>query len=178
ASQLIAEKGFEGLRTREVAEKVGINHATVHYHFKDKETLIDAVVQMVTEKIYQSDLGAPPSPDAPAHEKIAAYFHNNLLQRKQYPERFAVLEEFTVRGKRDPKIERRLEELEEGWFARMQTELDAGVASGDLCADLDTESMAVMLITLLRGVRMQPNNGHVERYMKIYRLLEQSMLIE
>ncbi|TMG42173.1 MAG: helix-turn-helix transcriptional regulator, partial [Chloroflexi bacterium] len=36
----IAERGFEGLRTREVAAEVGVNIATLHYYFPTKEALI------------------------------------------------------------------------------------------------------------------------------------------
>jgi len=40
---IIASDGFESLRTRDVAEKVGINVATLHYYFPSKESLIGAV---------------------------------------------------------------------------------------------------------------------------------------
>src|SRR6266480_4421461 len=36
----IAERGFEGLRTREVAAGVGLNIATLHYYFPTKEAPI------------------------------------------------------------------------------------------------------------------------------------------
>src|ERR1700737_998675 len=39
----IAERGFEGLRTREVAAGVGLNIATLHYYFPTKESLIRGV---------------------------------------------------------------------------------------------------------------------------------------
>ncbi|MDB5535826.1 MAG: TetR/AcrR family transcriptional regulator, partial [Devosia sp.] len=32
ARALIVEKGMEGLRTRDIADRVGINIATLHYH--------------------------------------------------------------------------------------------------------------------------------------------------
>src|SRR5713226_5280690 len=41
----IAERGFEGLRTREVAAEVGLNIATLHYYFPTKEALIRGVVE-------------------------------------------------------------------------------------------------------------------------------------
>src|SRR5256884_9060947 len=41
----IAERGFEGLRTREVAAGVGLNIATLHYYFPTKEALIRGVVE-------------------------------------------------------------------------------------------------------------------------------------
>ncbi|HEX2646820.1 MAG TPA: TetR family transcriptional regulator, partial [Candidatus Dormibacteraeota bacterium] len=41
----IAERGFEGLRTREVAAEVGVNIATLHYYFPTKEALIRGVLE-------------------------------------------------------------------------------------------------------------------------------------
>lgn len=177
ASRLIAQKGFEGLRTREIAEQVGINHATVHYHFADKEKLIEAVLQSVTEKIYQSDIEAPVSKNASATEKLATIFRNNLLQRQQYPERFTVLRELGMRANRDPRIERILSRLDEDLYAKMRAVLDSGVQSRDFRADLDTEQMAVMLITLLRGVKFQLDQEDINRYMRVYHQIEQDMLI-
>src|SRR6266567_243915 len=44
AYDLIAEKGFEELRTRDVAMRTGVNIATLHYYFASKEDLIEGVV--------------------------------------------------------------------------------------------------------------------------------------
>ena len=50
AYDLIAEKGFEGLRTRDVAERAGVNIATLHYYFKHKDDLIRSVVEYTREQ--------------------------------------------------------------------------------------------------------------------------------
>src|SRR2546423_6517886 len=44
AYELIADKGFEELRTRDVAARAGVNIATLHYYFGSKEDLIEGVV--------------------------------------------------------------------------------------------------------------------------------------
>src|SRR2546425_11052156 len=44
AYRRIAEAGFEGLRTRDVAAEAGVNIATLHYYFPTKEALIRGVV--------------------------------------------------------------------------------------------------------------------------------------
>src|SRR5258706_13419165 len=49
AYDLIAEKGFEDLRTRDVAMKAGVNIATLHYYFASKEDLIDGVVDYLLD---------------------------------------------------------------------------------------------------------------------------------
>ena len=45
ARAIIVEKGLEGLRTRDIAERVGINIATLHYHVPTKEALIALVAE-------------------------------------------------------------------------------------------------------------------------------------
>src|SRR5437588_12519078 len=49
AYDLIAEKGFEDLRTRDVAMRAGVNIATLHYYFTSKEELIDGVVDYLLD---------------------------------------------------------------------------------------------------------------------------------
>ena len=50
ARELIVEKGFEGLRTRDIADRVGINIATLHYHVPTKEALIGLVAQSMRDE--------------------------------------------------------------------------------------------------------------------------------
>lgn len=45
AEELFANKGFEGTRTRDIAEQAGINISTLHFHWKSKEDLYSAVYQ-------------------------------------------------------------------------------------------------------------------------------------
>lgn len=47
AYAVVAEGGLEGLRTRDVAAKAGVNVATLHYYFSTKEKLIEALVRHV-----------------------------------------------------------------------------------------------------------------------------------
>src|SRR5207244_10007286 len=57
----IAERGFEGLRTREVAAEAGVNIATLHYYFPTKEDLIRAVVEHAMGR-FRSTLAAHGAP--------------------------------------------------------------------------------------------------------------------
>src|SRR5260370_42301093 len=50
AYQLIAEGGFEQLRTRDVAARAGVNIATLHYYFARKEDLIAGVVEYLLKQ--------------------------------------------------------------------------------------------------------------------------------
>lgn len=44
AEQLFASYGFDGVSIRQIVSEAGANLAAVHYHFKSKEALLDAVV--------------------------------------------------------------------------------------------------------------------------------------
>ena len=47
AEELFAERGFEGTRLEDVAERVGVQRPALFYHFRDKRALYDAVVEDV-----------------------------------------------------------------------------------------------------------------------------------
>src|SRR5690606_22021738 len=59
AGELIVEKGVEGLRTRAIAERVGINIATLHYHVPTKEALIGLVAETMKTEFRAQSLARP-----------------------------------------------------------------------------------------------------------------------
>src|SRR5690606_14870322 len=56
---LIAERGFEGLRTRDIAERLGINIATLHYHVPGKDRLIALVARSLCDEFAAQAAGRP-----------------------------------------------------------------------------------------------------------------------
>lgn len=52
AFDAIAEKGFEGLRLREVAARAGIDHSTLHHYFPTRQDLVAAVVEFATSHFW------------------------------------------------------------------------------------------------------------------------------
>jgi AcrR family transcriptional regulator len=44
AEEEFAHKGFGGARTQEIAKKAGVNKALIHYYYKDKSSLFQAVM--------------------------------------------------------------------------------------------------------------------------------------
>lgn len=50
ARKVFIEKGKEGARMQEIADEAGINKALLHYYFRSKDRLFDAVFQEAFEK--------------------------------------------------------------------------------------------------------------------------------
>ncbi|HRR94032.1 MAG TPA: helix-turn-helix domain-containing protein, partial [Bacteroidales bacterium] len=45
ATEVFQEKGFDGTRMQNIAQRAGINKALLHYYFRKKDALFDAVFQ-------------------------------------------------------------------------------------------------------------------------------------
>ena len=144
ASALIAQKGMEGLRTREVAERVGINSATLHYYFPTKEALIQGVVEDLMEQL--SANRAPPANPNAALELLRAEFADVRLRLKDSPDQLVVLTELAMRAWRDPVIARMLRYLDDGWRGHLISIFEAGIAEGVFRPDLDASATATALM--------------------------------
>ena len=51
ADRLFGEEGFDATTTREIAELSQVNKALIHYHFKSKEALFEAVLDRYYERL-------------------------------------------------------------------------------------------------------------------------------
>jgi len=157
AYSLIAEKGFEGLRTREVADKVAINSATLHYYFPTKEALIQDVVEHLMRELRTSR--AKPKDPQSALDRLRAEFADLRLRLKEAPEQLAVLTELAVRAWRDPAIARMLQYLDDGWRGHLTSISEAGIAEGVFRADLEVVATADAMMSQLRGLGYQGKLG-------------------
>jgi AcrR family transcriptional regulator len=153
AYALISERGMEGLRTREVAERVGINSATLHYYFPTKEALIRGVVEHLMQELRTSR--ASPAHPQSALDLLRAEFTDIRLRLKESPDQFVVLSELAMRAWRDPVIARMLCYLDDGWRGHLISIFEAGIFDGLFRTDLDPQATANALMSQLRGLGFQ-----------------------
>jgi AcrR family transcriptional regulator len=152
AYDLIAEKGFEDLRTRDVAMRAGVNIATLHYYFASKEDLIDGVVDYLLD-LFSSEASQDLQLDySTPLGYLHAMFRNTVYRMRTMPKMFVVLGELVMRSQRHPELERAMQRMDEQWMHYLGWILSEGVAQGQFRADLDLETTAKKIIVIVKGV--------------------------
>lgn len=142
----IAERGFEGLRMRDVAERAGVNIATVHYYYASKEQLIHAAYSELQRR-FQATTPAEGS----ATERLTAHLHGIRDLLVDDHELRGVLAEIALRARRDPDLEAAVTQVEDAWFTEIRGLLAAGVDDGSWAVPVDLDATAALLIALCKG---------------------------
>jgi len=152
ARDLIAERGFEGLRTRDIAARVGINVATLHYHVPTKEALIRIVAQSLRADFIAQNLSRPREDLSPV-EILKLEFADFRETMIEMPERYAVLAELSERAKRDEAVAAEMQPMQRYWHRQIAEIIAAGRDRGQFRPDVDPEAAAVMVIGTMIATR-------------------------
>ncbi len=166
AYKVLATRGFEGLRTREVAAMVGVNIATLHYYFPHKEDLIRGVVGYAMGR-FRGTLGGAGS----AEDQLRAHFRGLRVLSRDEPELFAVMAELAIRGVRDSSLRKIVGGTDDAWRAMLRALLRRAQDEGALRPDLDPEGMAAVIVATLKGTFMLPAS-EPENVERTFRQLE------
>lgn len=151
--ELIAENGLEELRTRDIAARVGINIATLHYYFDTKETLVAAVVDHMTE-LFRT-VRAPLAENASALAELEHLFTTRSYRRRVEPKLELVVQEMLLRGRRDEKVRARLEAMLLGWNGYVESIIARGVRDGDFPRTIDARLAAGVITSFMIGASTQ-----------------------
>lgn len=147
AFRQIAERGFEGLRTREVAAAAGVNIATLHYYFPTKEALIRGVVAHAMGR-FRSTLAPHGSPD----DQLVNHLKSVRALMRKEPEVGTVMGELSLRSARDASLARILRETNDAWHQTLRSLLRRAVSSGNLSAEFDTDEAAALIVATLTSM--------------------------
>jgi AcrR family transcriptional regulator len=144
AFRRVAGSGFEGLRLRQVAEDVGIDHSTLHHHFATKQSLVEAVAAYTTRQFWET---SPPAPDAASALRAHLAVLQQMIARR--PDLFAVTVELDLRARRDAAVAAAMAQHESGWRAKLI----------EILTDLvpDPATAAELVIATVKGVRLLPD---------------------
>ena len=143
----IAERGFEGLRLRDVAAAAGIDHSTLHHHFATKQDLVDAVVGYAVGQFRTVSSKAV----APA-QQLRQHLEGLGRMIEEWPALFVVMRELDLRAVRDATVRAIIVKHEEGWRLALAKRL--GGAS--LPAGCDRDACVELVIAAVKGISLRP----------------------
>jgi AcrR family transcriptional regulator len=155
AYHLLTERGFEGLRVREVASSVGITIATFHYYFPTKDDLVHAIGEHLAWQFQEVVAPLPEDYRGTPEQQILQVFRNKQYQLEQAPHLFIVFHEFHLHARRDRSVQRVLQRLDDAWRAHLVAICTAGIQQQVFRADLDVPWFVSTIIALLHGISLQ-----------------------
>lgn len=145
AARLFAERGYNGIAMREIAEAVGVSKAGLYYHFQDKADLLLAILNAHLDATSQIVQAAQRRPTA--REQIAALVRGLLAL---VPERGAVMRLAHAEiGNLAPQQQQAFgAAYHSAFIGAVEAMLRGGVARGELRA-CDTQAATWMLLGML-----------------------------
>ena len=109
AAELIAELGWGGVRTRAVAERAGLPHGAVSYHFRGKQELLtEAALYTFAQAFPLADLAGESGTDPDLVSLIEGWLTGSEAAD---PVIVGVGMEAMLQAERDPVLRRRMAEL-------------------------------------------------------------------
>src|SRR5919204_6827530 len=127
AYRRLAQAGFEGLRTRDVAADVGVNIATLHYYFPTKEALIRSVIGHAMQRFTETMPG-----DGSPVDQLRGHLRALAGLLKQDQQLWAVMGELVLRAPRDPDLARIFRQSDEFWHRTLRDLISRCIAQGAL----------------------------------------------
>jgi AcrR family transcriptional regulator len=156
---IIAAEGFEGLRTRAVADRAGVNVATLHYYYPTKEALIEAFVQYLSEIFIHTHAPALPSTRRDGLDRLRQEFADTAFYLAEHQDLMTVIGEFGLRAKRDPLVKQHLDKMMFYWRRGLAETVRAGLMDGSFRTELDPDQVTMTLIAILSGLSVAGLEG-------------------
>lgn len=149
---VFVRRGTAGARMQEIAQEAGVNQALLHYYFRTKERLAEAVFRQVAGQIMPAVLRLL-STEAPLEEKVERFVHLYLdtFARSPFLPGY-VLSEMHHHPQRIPQLLARTAgspaaSVARPVFQRLTAEIDARVRAGTM-RPISAEQFAVNLLSL------------------------------
>jgi TetR/AcrR family transcriptional regulator len=84
ATDVFEEKGLAGARMQDISDRAGINKSLLHYYFRTKEKLFNAVFEMVAKKMF-SRFTPVFEEDMSLEDKIRFFFREHIAFLQKNP---------------------------------------------------------------------------------------------
>lgn len=150
AEELFLEKDFASVSTTQIAREVGCNQALVHYYFRTKEKLFNAVFESKFRIFSESLLPLFGNKELPFVDRIKEVVagHFDILKVHPMIPRF-ILNELSGNSQRRKMLVEKFRNLSQQLYGDLQKELDDEYAKGNI---VEIRAIDLMLDIVLLNV--------------------------
>jgi AcrR family transcriptional regulator len=173
AFTIIAELGFEGLHTRNIAARGGISVSTFHFYFPSKEDIVQAVAWKLLQE-FKTQLNSEQQNHAGLNRIKSAVKDQAELMKKNKT-LYIVVSEFFSKAMRDKKIRNIMKDLVEAWEQLFISAAMSGTGVLKPVKDPDLELRGKALHCLFWGMTMNQLLDREYPSLAIFQLVRQLM---
>lgn len=146
ARDCIAEFGADETTIRRVAERAGVSHPSIVYHFQNRQELIDAALMEMADAYMDNLYSGRPRGSPPEPQDLPELVYK-FLDRNKGGTSFVV--RMIDAGLRDPKLRAVHDEFIQYGCAIIEASIRAGMATGEYRRDIDPARTARLLHSVL-----------------------------
>jgi AcrR family transcriptional regulator len=161
ARRVIAQRGADATRFRDVAAETGSAISTLQYSFGSREDLIIAAFEDAAAADFERVREAAESADGPV-DRLRALVRQSVVAESDEDAREAwlVWVEYWRAAARDDELRAGSADVYAKWRALVGSVLADGRTAGAFRGDLDTDQAAIQVMALLDGVGVPLVLGH------------------
>lgn len=147
AFEIIALKGTKGLSISEISKKIGVVPSAIYRHFKGKEEILDAVIDLIKEGLTGIAQIARTETSDPLDQlkKLVVLHAKFILSNKALPR--IIFSEDVIAGKNHRRD--KVFEAQSAYIAEIKKIVSEGQKLGEIKSDIDPGAAAVMFIGIV-----------------------------
>ena len=153
--EMTSSVGYENVSIRDIARKVGINSASIYYHFENKGEILECAYEYFRERQYDNRTPVEVLKEmietSEPEEIVRAFTHSFESENEMQYERMVLITKIIyMRLFQDPVANAMFAEIKTNSIEYILTVLEHGVNIGRLNPDFDQETFADVLIDTMR----------------------------
>ncbi|MBA8926959.1 AcrR family transcriptional regulator [Kutzneria viridogrisea] len=174
ACRMIALRGVRGLRVDQVAREAEASTALIYYHFKNRQGLLAAVVEFVSERAF----GYADAPGGrTARDRVIDQLQLEFQDTDAVIENSAVWGELRAASVFDRELREVVREQTGRWVGDLEQAIANGQDEGSFAAAVIAEDTAVRLTALVEGLAPRWLSGLITTA-RVHELLEAAVANE
>lgn len=150
ATEFVQTLGFHAFSYRDIADRIGIRTASIHYHFPSKADLVRAIVERVCDAAAAgiSAIDATSTSQTERLRRFCGMFEQTLGDAERLcPMCMLAMGQEAI----PPEVREGVKKFWAGGEAWVASVLEAGQREGEFAADLDPETVGRTFVAALEG---------------------------